>query len=420
MRNLFDQYSQPENRLTHALMSCLAADRRLLNKFVLWSTGQDIRGRRLDVLEQSLPGEPIDLPEDEAERRGLPDGCITDRDDWALLVESKFAAGVSVDQLRRHLRTARRRGLYNSILLLISVGSPPRRLPRSVVAKTWTDVYRWLSRWPARSTWARHCIEYLEIAEARGAAEEYLQQGTLTVFSGIPFGPANPYTYVQAKRVLGLLRDELCRDRRLEKRLGANLGGAGRPAITERDETTVWDFIPLKEASGAQVFTQYPHLTFALHADYLEARVTIPNGIRSQLRTRLLGSSFETFQSLIHEVTDELRRALRHVSGAVPEVVVVQRHYQSQRSKGIIDCLLRFDPRTSLPKRSRVRGGVKSQPQWIRAVYEALASRRSNIQFQVGASFPYRDCRIVGTPKITRAIADVWLACKPVLDGASG
>ena len=37
MRNIFDQYSHPENRLTHALASCLAEDRKLLRRFVGWA-----------------------------------------------------------------------------------------------------------------------------------------------------------------------------------------------------------------------------------------------------------------------------------------------------------------------------------------------------------------------------------------------
>ena len=36
MRNLFDQYDQPENRLSHALAVCLNEDRRLLTKFLAW------------------------------------------------------------------------------------------------------------------------------------------------------------------------------------------------------------------------------------------------------------------------------------------------------------------------------------------------------------------------------------------------
>ncbi len=32
VRNIFDQYEQPESRLTHALVSCLVEDRKLLRE----------------------------------------------------------------------------------------------------------------------------------------------------------------------------------------------------------------------------------------------------------------------------------------------------------------------------------------------------------------------------------------------------
>ena len=34
IRNVFDQYDQPENKLTHSLMSCLNEDRELLKNFL--------------------------------------------------------------------------------------------------------------------------------------------------------------------------------------------------------------------------------------------------------------------------------------------------------------------------------------------------------------------------------------------------
>ncbi len=34
MRNVFDQYGQPENRLTHALATCLHEDRAFLGEFL--------------------------------------------------------------------------------------------------------------------------------------------------------------------------------------------------------------------------------------------------------------------------------------------------------------------------------------------------------------------------------------------------
>ena len=69
MRNLFDQYNQPENRLSHALAVCLHEDRTLLRGFLRWTgVKPPVRATQLLITEQSLPG---DAPESEeqAERQ---------------------------------------------------------------------------------------------------------------------------------------------------------------------------------------------------------------------------------------------------------------------------------------------------------------------------------------------------------------
>ncbi len=127
MRNIFDQYSQPENRLTHALVSCLAGDPRLLRKFVRWATGDSVpAGRRLEVLEQRLPGQEEVADEAEAERRGLPDAWIHDGKGWALIIESKIESPLKRDQLDRHRRVAERRGFSDVHLVALVVDRPKR------------------------------------------------------------------------------------------------------------------------------------------------------------------------------------------------------------------------------------------------------------------------------------------------------
>lgn len=420
MRNIFDQYSQPENRLTHALLVSLAEDRRLLKAFVIWICGSDVRKMKLSVLEQSLPGEPPDLSEEDAERRGLPDGCITDGDSWALLIESKVALRPTLEQLHRHVRTARKRGIENIRLLLLTVHLAPSRLRDNMVVKQWSEVYVWLSKHSSRSSWAKRCLEYMHVAEAKEAAAEYLREGRLTVFSGIPFGKREPYTYGQAKRLLKLLREELCKDSRLSSRIGADLSTAGRQAITGQNDSGVWDFIPIRHARRAAKHTEYPHLTLVIGREKVGAYVTVPNGINSAQRARLLGTDIGGFELVIQQVTIELMRSLRRVKGGTPEVILLQRHWLSRRSQAVVDCQLRFDARTTLPMASRDRGSVKSQPQWLKAGYEALCHRGSNLEFQVGCTFPYDTCPTVADSTIVRTIADVWLACAPVIKRAMG
>lgn len=417
MRNVFDQYDQPENRLTHALLSTLQSDPTLLRRFLRWCNARVPDGARLEVLEQSLPGEPVELSEEEGERRGLPDGCITDGQGWALIIECKLAAVLKTEQLRRHLKTAARKGLRDCSVLVLTLDGRVAPQP-GVRSARWCELYQWLKRQSRKSDWVRRCIHYFEVLEAT-LPSEYLMKGTLTVFAGVPFGPDEPYNYPQAKRLLGLLRDELRADRRLKRQLRIDPNSTGRGAITGRQSNSVWDFIGLAEARKAGTFTQYPHLTLGIHADRVEVYVTVPNGIQPRLRSALLGRSFADFESRILGVTRAIAAALRSVRGSTPMVVIVQRHYPTQRSPAVHDSYLRFDPRTAL-LRSRVKSTVKFQPQWLRATYEALRARRSNLQFQVGAQFPYATCPSVRSRQVIDSIANVWLACKAVVGATAG
>jgi hypothetical protein len=415
VRNLFDQYTQPENRLTHALLSSLARDLRLLRRFLHWTVRDGVPGR-LEVLEQRLPGDTAEAREDEGDRRGIPDGCISDGSEWAVLIESKIAAQVSADQIRRHLRSAAKRGLSSCTLLLLTVGESTQQLPNKVLKLKWSAVYRWLCRERPRSQWAGIAAEYLEVAEARGVEQGYLKEGTLTVFSGIPFGPAEPYSYIQAKRLLGLLLSELRQDRRLQRELGSDPDSKGRGAITGRGGAAVWDFIGLKASAKSKTFTEYPHLTVGIRDSRLEIYVTVPNNVKAKLRSKLLGASFEEFSALIGDITGLLCRALRRCSAASPMVVLVQRRYPSQRSPAILDAQLRFDPRTSF--RSKGHRTVKCQPEWLRSVYDILKNRQSNLQFQIGADLPYGSCPVIESPHVKDLAVDIWLACKPLINAA--
>ena len=102
MRHLFDQYSQPENRLTHALVASLANDPTLLKSFVQWVTGQKPPTSSLSIVEQTLPGQEEPLCEDQDRRRGLPDGWIYGEGTWCLLIENKIRSALTRNQLDRH------------------------------------------------------------------------------------------------------------------------------------------------------------------------------------------------------------------------------------------------------------------------------------------------------------------------------
>ena len=57
--------------------------------------------------------------------------------------------------------------------------------------------------------WGDRTAKYLEIVEAKLIDAEQFVEGTLTKFSGFPFGHDHPYTYLEGKRVLALALSEL-------------------------------------------------------------------------------------------------------------------------------------------------------------------------------------------------------------------
>jgi hypothetical protein len=421
VRNLFDQYKAPENRLTHALACALDADRALLGRFVEWACRKRIDLRGVELRQQSFPGQRQELREvdaQEAERCGIPDACISTPDGWALLIESKFAAADSADQLQRHLRTARKYGLTSPSLLLLTAREPRDEHVPGVERRRWRDLYRWLKEPKNRdSEWGSRLSSYLEIAEARYAADGYLKEGDLTMFSGIPFAdPDQDYTYLQAKRALSLLREALRSDPVLHRELGVDPECSGRGAITGASSDRVWDFISFLDRRGKQ-FTQDLHLTLGMWDVRLEAYVTVPNSLHAAGRRKLYQQGFESFRTLICDITRRLGRVIKTYPGAVPLMVVVQRRYKTQRSEPDIDCMLRFDPRTAFAELAATEGrSVKHQPQWLEAAYSALSDRQGNLQLQVGVDFPYRTCDATRSEKIVRAARDAWIACRPLVE----
>ena len=258
MRNVFDQFQQPENRLTHALMCSLHEDPKLLRRFVHWATGKAPPAHNLQVVEQSLPGQDEGEEPTEQQRRGLPDGWIFDDDGWALVIESKIGCRLEVDQIQRHRFTAQRRGFIKLHMVALVNEMPEHVVDWELKVRRWTELYIWLKADSHSSKWASRLHQYMEILEAKLVADESLKTGTLTVFTGIPFTAKIPYNYLEAKRQLRLAMDELRLRQDLLVSLGIDRKAAGRSAITGKDSNAVWDYLRLAKSADAKNFTEFP------------------------------------------------------------------------------------------------------------------------------------------------------------------
>jgi hypothetical protein len=85
----------------------------------------------------------------------------------------------------------------------------------------------------------------------------------------------------------------------------------------------------------------------------------------------------------------------------------------TRSSPAISDALLYFDLRTAF-----ANGGHKQkyQPQWLDAAFGCLANKIGNVEFQVGAAFPYRNCEATRGREILDGMSKAWIACKPMSD----
>lgn len=413
LRNIFDQYSQPENRVTHALMTALQEDRKLLGLFLRELAGvkPPYNSNKLMVLEQQYPDER-EPSEEELERRGIPDGWIFDGDSWCVFIESKVTAPLNADQINRHRRTAEQRG-FNTITAIAITLQRPSSLPTDTILLEWRNVYVWLRRHASISVWARRAAEYLEIAEAKLIDSEKILEGTLTIFAGFPFGRDNPFTCPEGKRVLGLAMGELKERRDLRDQLKMNPKASGRPAITGRQSDAVWDFLSLGPPGKVEYFTKYPHLTLNVVAQQVEAMVTVPNAVNSIMRSNLIEMGEDGFQQLVSHVLKNLKPLLGKHPGATPWCRGVQRRYPSQRATPYIDARIDFDLRTAVPQ----SGSPKAQPRWLSAAYGSFVHKEgSNYQMQMGVLFRYDQCPELRNPKALDLVARAWLACKPLVD----
>ncbi len=413
MRNIFDQYSQPENRITHALMTALNEDRALLAHFLREVVKVRPPGdpRKLSVLEQQFPGEE-EPSEEDLERRGIPDGWTFDEEGWCVFIETKVIAKLGADQIVRHRRTAERRG-FQCITAVAIAPVFPAALPARTVRVQWRTLYAWLRQHDNSSEWARRTADFLEIVEAKMVDNQQFIEGTLTMFSGFPFGRDHPFTYLEGKRVLGLSMNELRGRRDLIDKLSMNPKAPGRSAITGRQADAVWNFLSLASGAEQESFTKHPHLTLGIGAPAVEAMVTVPNAVNNAMRRNIVKLGESGFQELATQVVKNMKGLLQKHPGATPWFRGIQRRYPSQRATPFIDARIDFDLRTAIP----TSGPPKAQPRWLSAAYGSFVNKENtNYQIQMGVVYRYEHCPEMRQPDAINLIAEAWLACKPLVD----
>ena len=203
-------------------------------------------------------------------------------------------------------------------------------------------------------------------------------------FYGINFSDKNPMDYLEGKQVLKLLMQQIREHQELESIYKLAIYHPGRASITKED--SLWDFIPFISENKNAEFTAHLHYTISITSKYAEGMITIPNGIKGNVRKNFFNLPKHVLLEVIADCAEKAGRVFSLGRGAQPVIQLVQRRYPSQRGAPIMDGSLIFDIRTLAGI-----SGVKKQPEWLGAMHELISNKNSNLQFQAGMRFYYKD-----------------------------
>jgi hypothetical protein len=404
MRNIFDQYRHPENRLTHALVCVLNEDRQLLAKFL-----QDLldinTSAKLIIEEQKLP----DRDEMDTSAASLPDAILYDEEgSFAIMFENKISAPLKQDQLDRHIRNLK--GKYAKLYPVVISLTVNKYIAKTWRQLTWERIYQWLSRQSSKSHWANTLLEFFEIVEQRLMSNEYLD-GSLTTFSGIPFGEEHPHSYLEAKQVLRQLRDKLLKNKRLLQWLDVSVLPLGK-----QKSNASWDIISFKKPKELP-FNRAPHLNFSISDWSAGALLILPNQIEAQYRARIRNMQFLDFKEAVSHFFTNFSSTFKSDDGIKPVILILQRHYKSIGSQPLTDGDMKFELRTAFP--TSAKGGIKSCSEWLHAAHkllqEQVKSGSANFSFEIGSVFLYDECKKLRSERADDLFVSAWKALDPFI-----
>ena len=402
---LFDQYSNNENRLTHALLHTIGGSERILRLFLKKVIG--LKGK-MGVLEVEVSTQKRPFSHEDTD----PDKVDSVPDAWIITPDSKLGIVVEVKdvknnvrfgQLRSHIK--RLEGYDARYLLVITPDSKePVKIPDirqsenadcHVVWISWNDIYRVFKKWrdtnfqsmPKEQFILNSMLEYLE------------HRREVLGFQGIFFNKG--FDVDQAKIILKTEMDEVSDTvQELFPALTSR-----RPAVTTAlSKSSVWDCF-----GKSKGFTNDIHITFSLHEDYHDISLTVPHN--ASQRWKQLKSVFQkpSGEQKIISLMETLRNK-------VPNLFLEyhQRHFLF-RKKGVKDAFLEFNIDTFGLPFSKRKSNVKEFPIWYE-VFKSAVVKKSKINAQVAFKirFYYFDTKGMDKEGFLKTVKITLEAIKPL------
>lgn len=389
LRNIFDQYSQLENRVTHALAHALVSERFLARDFLQWATGHHSVGDPLIVVQDRKGGGD-----------SIPDMTLRDTAGYLCVVENKLRPDtVTTEQLTSHserVRPVDQQG--GSILVITPDSAEPSKVQEvrltgvDVYWCTWQAVYEWIMAKASHRPGAvlpRSFCQYLRQAEGELQAEGV--DVMLTAFDGISF-EGGKRKDDQVRSLLNHIR------KHIESSSTIHQWFPGLNPELGRKQLVYWTSIGLVQPAGAiergDAFNKHPHLTIGFEDDQFSAFIVLPNAALLEYKHRAMRADSEEWRRVLIGIVQAVHE-LAAAETPVPFMKIMQRHWQKRRSPPITDGQVEFSLDT-LATPTKLDSGVKDNIAWVEIVPSLIQTfKHANIEVQIGFHYPYERCKTI-------------------------
>ena len=401
---IYDQYSNQENRLTHALLHTIGSSTIILNRFLREVIG--IKGSIVSqTFEVSTQKVPFSHGDDKPEKiDSVPDAWIISQNNaiGALIEVKDIKDSVRLGQLRKHLkRLANYQGKYLFVL------TPDFHMPAKVLQlqnespatqhiswTSWGELYRWFQTLKSISAFNKPLESYLI-----DAFLQYLERRwEILGFQGIVFNAG-----FDANKAKLILNDEMDALHGFVIKQFPKLT-CRRPAITTFRKDAVWDCFGVNDK-----FTHDIHITISIHETYQDISLTIPNAANKRwTRLKRVFSEIE-LENKMFPMIIKLRKD-------TPSVFMefTQRHFHAVK-KGIQDAYLEFSMDTFGEPFKKPGSKIKEFPLWYEVLKEAIVKKKGiNGQVAIKCRFYFESTKNIKSVTFLKTAKKTLAAMKPL------
>ena len=404
LNSIYDQYSNEENRLTHALLHTIASSNNIFSDFLTKFLA--IKSlHKSGIFEISTQKVPFNHGDDKKEKvQSIPDGwIINEKTNFGIAIEVKDKKNnIRIGQLKSHINRIK---TYDDPYLVVI--TPDINMPIKlndldqldypnlrILWKSWDEIYWWLINL------VKERIDKKDVFLAKSMLEYLERRREVLGFQGIFFNKG--FNVDEAKEILKSEMDEL---QPYVKSLYKGLVKR-RGAITTMSVKSVWDCFGHEDG-----FTNDIHITISINEESHNIAMVVPNSSGKAWRRLKNIFSNDNLQNKLISILARLRSKVPYLYAEFN-----QRHYVT-RQKAIQDGKLFFSLDAVGEPFQQKETKTKLSPIWFQALQEAIINKRKlNGQVAFISIFFLNETKDIDNPKFINTVKTTLSNIKPLYE----